>query len=111
MNPLDDLLNAMRWQDGASEAVDKIHSLLMINNGDVSTLKDRELLIQRWKTMFQYLERKENIQLTHFSNKEDHPDWFKGNQNKAYYILRPNFNTKCRRCADKKPNIFFRYFY
>ena len=79
MNPLEDFLKAMRWKDGASEAVDKIHSLLMNNNEDLSTSKDRELMIQRWKTMFQYLERKENIQLTHLSNKEDHPDWFKGN--------------------------------
>ena len=58
MNPLEDFLKAMRWKDGASEAVDKIHSLLMNNNGDLSTSKDRELMIQRWKTMFQYLERK-----------------------------------------------------
>ena len=54
----------MRWQDGASEAVDKIHSLLKIKNGELSTPKDRELLLKKWNTMFQYLEKKQNMKLT-----------------------------------------------
>lgn len=78
-NPLDDLLKATRWQNGASEAVEKIRELFLESNssGQMTPL-DLKGLTDRWKTMFEYLANTQNSHLTKLSSIEDHPDWFKG---------------------------------
>ena len=83
INPLDELLTAIRWKDGAAEAVDKIHSLFAANDSHAIPLHHKNDLIRRWKLMFQYLETIQNNSMTQLSSKEDHPDWFEGRK----YIL------------------------
>ena len=78
INPLDELLTAIRWKDGAAEAVDKIHSLFAANDSHAIPLHHKNDLIRRWKLMFQYLEAIQSNSTTQLSSKEDHPDWFEG---------------------------------
>ena len=78
-NPLDNLLKATRWQNGASEAVEKIRELFLENNSsNQMTPLDLKVLTDRWKTMFEYLANTQNSHLTKLSSIEDHPNWFKG---------------------------------
>ena len=78
LNPFDDFLEAIRWQGGTAEAMAKIRSLFMVHDQGSLTTRDTDLLLTRWKTLFEYLAKKQNNQLTQLSFKEDHPDWFKG---------------------------------
>ena len=72
------MLTAIRWKDGAAEAVDKIHSLFAANDSHAIPRDDKNNLIRRWKMMFQYLETIQSNSMTQLSSKEDHPDWFEG---------------------------------
>ena len=80
VNPIDDLLKIIRWQGGAMEAVEKIRSLFMIeNNSDFMSENESKLLMQRWKSMIEYIQNTNDNKLTVLSKREDHPEWFKGN--------------------------------
>ena len=79
VNPIEDLLKIIRWQGGASEAVGKIRSLFMVESkSDMVRKGEKELLVQRWKRMIEYVQNTNDNKLTNLSNKEDHPEWFKG---------------------------------
>ena len=79
VNPLEDLLKIMRWQGGAFEAVEKIRSLfIMQSESNLMNKHEKEMLLQRWKRMIEYVQKANDNELTSLSNKEDHPEWFKG---------------------------------
>ena len=79
VNPLEDLLKIMRRQGGAFEAVEKIRSLfIMQSESNLMNKHEKEMLLQRWKRMIEYVQKANDNELTSLSNIEDHPEWFKG---------------------------------
>ena len=79
VNPFEDLLKIIRWQGGAAEAVEKIRSLfVMENSSDLMSSDEKEMLLKRWKSMIDYVQKTNDNKLTILSNREDHPAWFQG---------------------------------
>lgn len=79
VNPYEDLLKIIRWQGGAAEVVEKIRSMFMLENDSNSLCSDeKEILLQRWKSMIEYVQSTNDHKLTLLSKREDHPDWFRG---------------------------------
>ena len=79
VNPFEDLLKIIRWQGGAAEAVEKIRSMfVMKNSSDLMGPDEKEMLLKRWKSMIDYVQKTNDNKLTLLSNREDHPAWFQG---------------------------------
>ena len=49
------------------------------NNSDFMSENESKLLMQRWKSMIEYIQNTNDNKLTVLSKREDHPEWFKGN--------------------------------